>query len=117
MKNNIYKKLLLVNTFCCIIVPMPRTSNLYGKINITKRAIRNVVIITSGESYGVASVLDAKVKVDGNFIQISVQIYLKFGVSIDPTIENVRRAIKYNVENFTNMTVEHVNIDILGIQS
>ena len=95
----------------------PRTNNLYGKINITKRAIKNVVLIASKESYGIASVLDAKVKCEGNYIGVSVRLWLKFGVTIDPTIENARRAIKYNVENFTGMTVEHVDIDVLGIQN
>jgi uncharacterized alkaline shock family protein YloU len=52
-----------------------------------------------------------------NHIDISVDLYLKFGVTMDPVIESLRRAIKYNVETFTGMTVDCVNIDILGIRS
>jgi len=110
----------------------PRTSNLYGKIIITRRAIRHVVVETCKEQYGIACVgkfiktragtrlmekQAVKVVHMNNRIDISVKLYLKFGVTIDPVIENTRRAIKHNVETFTGMTVECVNIDVLGIQN
>jgi len=95
----------------------PRTSNLYGKIVISKRAIKHVIVATVAECYGVAGVGGASVKVEDNSrIDVSVMLHLKFGVTIDPVIESVRRAIKYNVETFTGMTVQHVNIDVLGIK-
>ena len=124
----------------------PRTSNLYGKIIISKRAIRQVVEATAAEAYGVACVgrqrrtkfgassaklgtkianrlgvpVDSRgssVSCEDNRIEISVKLYLKFGVTIDPVIESIRRAIKYNVETFTGMTVDCVNIDVLGIKN
>ena len=95
----------------------PRTSNLYGKITITKRAIKHVIVATVGECYGVAAVGGTNVKCENNRIDVSVLLHLKFGVTIDPVIESVRRAIKYNVETFTGMTVECVNIDVLGIRN
>jgi uncharacterized alkaline shock family protein YloU len=108
-----------------IVFVAPRTNNLYGKIYISKRAIRHVVILTCEDCYGIARVgrinqplkKTVIVKTEGNRIVVSVFLYLKFGVSIDPVIESVRRAIKYNVETFTGMTVECVNIDVLGIQN
>ena len=96
----------------------PRTSNLYGKIILSKQAIKHVVIATAGECYGVAYVppiTGAKISCEDNRIEVWVKLYLKFGVTIDPVIESIRRAIKYNVENFTGMTVDCVNIDVLGI--
>ena len=93
----------------------PRTSNLYGKIVITKSAIKHVVLASSKECYGVAKVRGAKVTCVDNRIFVNVAFWLKFGVTIDPIIESIRRTIKYNVENFTGMTVECVNIDVLGI--
>ena len=95
----------------------PRTSNLYGKIIITKDSIRHVVLATATECYGVASVDRASVRCEDNRVDISVKLYMKFGVTIDPVIESIRRAVKYNVENFTGMTVECVNIDVLGIKN
>ena len=95
----------------------PRTSNLYGKIIISKRAIKHIIVATVGECYGVASVASANVKCENNRIDLIVKLHLKFGVTIDPVIESVRRAVKYNVETFTGMTVDCVNIDVLGIRN
>ena len=95
----------------------PRTSNLYGKIGITKQAIRQVCVATASECYGIANVAKSSVSVDNNHIEVSVRLFLKFGVTIDPVIESVRRAVKYNVESFTGMTVHCVNIDVLGIKN
>ena len=95
----------------------PRTSNLYGKISISNRAIKHVVTATSAECYGVAWARAGKCTCEDNYIEISVDIYLKFGVTIDPVIDSVRRAVKYNVETFTSMTVESVNINVLGIKN
>ena len=94
----------------------PRTSNLYGKIIISNRAIKHVVTATSAECYGVAWARAGKLSAENNRINVSVNIYLKFGVTIDPVIGSVRRAIKYNVESFTGMIVECVNINVLGIR-
>jgi len=95
----------------------PRTSNLYGKIIISKRAIKHVAFQTASECYGVAAVGGAGVKCEDNRIDLKVMLYLKFGVTIDPVIESIRRAVKYNVETFTGMTVDYVDIDILGIKN
>jgi len=95
----------------------PRTSNLYGKIIISNRAIKHVVTATAEECYGVAWAKAEKIDCEDNRINVSVDIYLKFGVTIDPVIDSVRRAIKYNVETFTGMIVECVNINVLGIKN
>jgi len=73
--------------------------------------------MTAAECYGIASVGGAKVTAEDNRIDVSVMLHLKFGVTMDPVIESVRRAVKYNVETFTGMTVDTVNIDILGIKN
>jgi len=94
-----------------------KTSNLYGKIVISISAVRNVVTATASESYGVAWAKCGKVYAVNNRMMINARIILKFGVSIDAVIESVRSAIKYNVEHFSGMIVECVNIDVLGIQN
>jgi len=96
---------------------VPKTSNLYGKIIISKSAIKQVVLATAVECYGVAQVGRARVACEDNRIEATVAVFLKFGVTIDPVIDSIRRAIKYNVENFTGMTVDSVNIDVLGIKN
>ena len=112
----------------------PKTHNLYGKIIISKNAIKHVAVTTAAECYGVASIgrrrrtksglsqtkygsSACKVSCENNRIDVTVSLFLKFGVTIDPVIESVRRAVRYNVETFTGMTVECVNINVLGIRN
>jgi len=95
----------------------PKTSNLYGKIIISNRAIKHVVTASAAECYGVAWARAGKVSCENNRINVTVKIYLKFGVTIDPVIESVRRTIKYNVESFSGMIAWSVNINVLGIKN
>ena len=109
------------------------TSNLYGKLLITDDAVRTAAGATALESYGVFGLYgwryDAKKKKPlGNFkkairidardnrIYIEINVILKYGVSIDAVTESLRGAIRYNVELFTGMTVEVININVLGIK-
>ena len=112
------------------------TSNLYGKILVIDEAIRTVAGTTALESYGVCGLsargrdlTDARLFRRKNFrraveiitienrIYIEINIILKYGVSVEAVSESVRSAIKYNVENFTGMIVECVNINVLGIKN
>jgi len=111
------------------------TSNLYGKIHVTDDAIRTVAGATALETYGIYGLhgkshelvagktvrkgtFRRAVRVDtkDNRIFIEIGVILKYGVSIDVVAEQVRSAIKYNVESFTGMPVECININVLGIK-
>ena len=111
------------------------TSNLYGKINVTDDAIRTLAGATALESYGIYGLhgkmheivagrtinkgtFKRAVRVDtkDNRIYIELGVILKYGVSIDVISEQVRSAVKYNVESFTGMPVECININVLGIK-
>ena len=110
------------------------TSNLYGKILVTDEAVRTVVGATALESYGVNGLYgwtynvekgkpskgDFKraVRVDtrDNRIFIELNVILKYGMSVDAVTVSLRGAIKYNVELFTGMPVEVININVLGIK-
>jgi uncharacterized alkaline shock family protein YloU len=113
---NFIIKTLACQVFYVLEFPVaPHTTNLYGKITITKRAIEQVALAAAREVYGVARVKQAKVDCADNKIDVAVKLMLRFGISIDPAIESARSRIKYDVENFTGMTVGLVNIDVLGI--
>ena len=43
-------------------------------------------------------------------------IILKYGVSINAVAESVRRVVKYNVEQFTGMLVDSININVVGVK-
>lgn len=108
------------------------TSNLYGNITISRRAIRTVAGIAALECYGVWGVGQKKVIRDANGkfrikngvrvwmsknkIGIYIDLILCFGVAIDATIAAARNAIKYNIENFTGMEVLFVDIRVMGIR-
>jgi len=108
------------------------TSNLYGKILITDESVRTVAGAAALESYGVdrlAGISHAKgghtrknfkrsVRIDtrDNRIYIEINVILKYGVSVDATVESLRGAIKYNVGLFSGMPVEVININVLGIE-
>lgn len=109
------------------------TSNLYGKIVVADGAVRTVVGATALESYGVygfegmrdlrarnaiEKAFKRAIRIDmrDNRIYIEINVIIKYGVSIDAVTESLRGAIRYNVELFTGMSVEVVNINVLGIK-
>lgn len=100
-----------------------RTSNLYGKILVSDEAVRTVVGTSVLECYGIWGLGNRKIKRAvrihsiNNRIYIEVNVYLCFGVNIDAVIESVRSAIKYNVQNFSGMIVEVINVNVMGIKS
>ena len=49
-------------------------------------------------------------------INIDLDIILKYGVSINAVAESVRRVVKYNVEQFTGMLVDSININVVGVK-
>ena len=57
-----------------------------------------------------------KILTIGDRIHIDLDIILKYGVSINAVAESVRRSVKYNVEQFTGMIVDDVNINVVGVK-
>ena len=92
-----------------------RDSNRYGKIVISKRAIRSVVNGVLKESYGIASGCVVSISTEFNKIRLAINLKLKFGVTITAITESIRETIRYSVENFTGMKVEEINLRVAGI--
>ena len=111
------------------------TINSYGKISVSDSSIADVVAHTALECYGVVDLVSGKFKdaikgvfsksttskgikilTIGDRISIDLQIILKYGVSINAVAESVRRSVKYNVEQFTGMIVDAVNINVVGVR-
>jgi len=84
----------------------------YGVVNVGRHAATAIHNLRHRRSKSCC-----RVTCVDNHIDVSIDLYLRFGVTMDPVIESLRRVIKYNVETFTGMTVDCVNIDILGIRS
>lgn len=56
------------------------------------------------------------VKVDNNKLSLSLHIIVAYGVSIMAVANNLMSEVKYNVEQFTGLDVEKVNVYIEGVK-
>lgn len=111
------------------------TSNIYGNISISDEAIALVAAHAALECYGIvelyshklkgaisdlfnkgASPKGIKVNTMGDKIYIDINAIIKFGVSIVAVAESLKQSIKYQVEKFTGMIVDTVNVNIVGVK-
>ncbi len=111
------------------------TANAYGKITVTEEAVAQVAGSSALDCYGVVdlvskklsdSVLDlfrkestskgVRVLTNGDRIFIDLYVILKYGVSISAVGDSLKKAVKYNVERFTGMVVDTININVVGIR-
>lgn len=111
------------------------TSNKYGKISVTDYAIAMIANRTATECYGVADLVSRKltdsiielfnkmpstkgVKVDAVNNKINIDIYavLIDGINIEAVCESIKSAVKYNIESFTGMRVNKVNVSVVGVR-
>ena len=114
---------------------MLSTKNSFGKINISDKAIALVASRTAQECYGVVGleyvkftdyimmliknkkrVRGIKIETVGSRIFIDVNVIIKYGVSFDAVANTLKSAIKYNVEYFSGMVVDTININIVGVK-
>lgn len=112
-----------------------KTSNAYGNITVTDEAIAVVAAYTALDCYGVVDLVSKtatdsfpelfkkqplnrgiKVLTQGNRITIDLFVILKYGVSINAVAESLKNTVKYNVEKFTGMIVDAVNIRVVGVR-
>ncbi|MCL2846816.1 MAG: Asp23/Gls24 family envelope stress response protein [Firmicutes bacterium] len=93
-----------------------RTTNLYGKITVTNRAIRAVANAALRECYGVAGGRVSFIDVEENKIRMVIRLILKYGVTPEAICESVRSQIRYNVENFAGASVVELNTFVVGIK-
>ncbi len=111
------------------------TSNVYGKISVAEKAIAQTVADSVLECYGVVALKNRnvfntvgqfikrknyftgiKIKTIGDRIYISLSVVLKYGISIEAVSQSLRRTVKYDIEKFTGMIVESVEVEVLDIQ-
>ncbi|MCL2755954.1 MAG: Asp23/Gls24 family envelope stress response protein [Firmicutes bacterium] len=93
-----------------------KTTNLYGKIVVTNRAIKSIANFAIRESYGIADGKVTYIVIEENKIDMAIVLHLKYGVNPHAISESIRSVVKYNVENFTGMSVGVINISIVGIK-
>ncbi len=111
------------------------TANAYGRITITEEAIAQVAENTALECYGIVGVdtkpsssgtmsdkkrankqRGVRVATSGDRIFIDLFVTLKYGVSIEAVAESLKKSVKYDIERFTGMVVDTVNVNVIGIR-
>ena len=56
------------------------------------------------------------VKVENNQISLDFHVIVSYGVSISAVCNNLLENVKYKLESFTGMKVEHINIYVEGVR-
>lgn len=111
------------------------TVNAYGQITISDSAIAEVAGSSALECYGVVDIQSkgmsgsvsellkkkklsrwVKVQTKGDRIYIDLYVAMKYGVSIDAVSQTLRKTVKYDVEKFTGMVVDTVNVNVIGVR-
>lgn len=111
------------------------TTNIYGQIYISDEAIAKVAAHAALDCYGIVELVPKSVKssfnglfkkgqsvngttvvTSGDKIFIDISVVIKFGVSLSAVAETLKLSVKYNVEKFTGMVVDTVNVNIVGVK-
>ena len=111
------------------------TSNAYGKITISDLAIAKVASQAAMECYGIVETVSrrftdslvelfnkssaakgVKVETVNNKINIDLYVILKDGININAVKDSVAATVKYNVETFTGMRVNTINVNVVGVR-
>ena len=111
------------------------TNNAYGRISISDNAIAKLASHAALESYGIVEMVTRrftdnvrllfnkencskgiKVTSSGNRIYVDVYVAIKYGVSVGAVAESLKEAIKSKVEVFTGMSVDTVNVNVIGVK-
>jgi uncharacterized alkaline shock family protein YloU len=114
---------------------MSVTTNAFGKISISDEAIALVTGHCALQCYGVIDLVPKKltdniaeifnkqplsrgVKVStfNDRIFIDIYVIIKHGLSVPAVTESLKKTIKYNLESFTGMIVETVNVYVVGLK-
>jgi uncharacterized alkaline shock family protein YloU len=56
------------------------------------------------------------VKIENNKITLTIHCIIAYGVSILTVSENLIESVKYKLEQFTGITVEHIDVLVEGIR-
>jgi len=108
------------------------TTNGYGRISITEEAIAQIAGHSALECYGIIDLLSnrfsdsvvgifkknqkgkgVRVLCNGDRIFIDLYVVMKYGLSIEAVAEALKKTVKYDVEKFTGMIVDTVNVNIV----
>ena len=111
-------------------------TNAFGKVAISPEVISTYAGSVAVECFGIVgfgaiSMRDGIVKllknekitrginvtVEDNQITLDFHIIIAYGVNIKTVTDNLIETVKYKVESFTGLTLDHINIYIDGVRT
>ena len=100
-----------------------RISSEYGDITISPDVIATYAGSVAVGCFGLVHLLKKdslrygiNVKIDKDRISLVIHCIVSYGVSIPALADNLTESVKYKLEQFTGMTVEHIDILVEGIR-
>ncbi len=127
------KKAENVGTEEAVLKPDPSKDKEGDSIRISSEVIAVITSIISSDIPGVAGMSGGvvggiaerlgrkdmtrgiKVQVDEDKVSIDLNIIVDYGVSIVDTTDKLKKEIRNNIEKTTGLTVQSLNINVLGI--
>ena len=100
-----------------------RMNNSLGSIVIDSNVIATYAGSVAVECFGIVGMASVKnlerginVRVEDNKITLDFHVIVSYGVSISAVANNLLDNVKYQLESFTGMEVEKINIFVEGVR-
>ncbi|MDX9917021.1 MAG: Asp23/Gls24 family envelope stress response protein [Gudongella sp.] len=112
-----------------------KTSTEFGNLIIDDSVFATLAGMSAMESYGIVGMAakDAKdglfellktesltkgikVSIRDNFVSIDMYVILEYGIKISVVCKNIIDKVKFNIETFTGLRVDKVNVNVQGIR-
>lgn len=106
-----------------------------GNITISTEVIAKYAGVSAVECFGIVGMASINVKegivkllgkesishgvnvtIEENYITIDLHIIVAYGVSISAVADNLISNVKYNVEDFSGLKVEKINVFVEGVR-
>lgn len=112
-----------------------KIKNEHGTIAIDENVLATIAGLAATECYGIVGMAKrgtteglfellrkenltkgVKIYTKDDTITVDLYIIVQFGTKISVVAENIIEKVKYNIEKFTGMNVEKVNINVQGVR-
>ena len=84
-----------------------------GEVKIADDVVATIAGLAATEIEGVKGV---RIEVVAGSVNVELSVVMKYGYSIPKTSHAVQDRVKSSIENMTGLTVQEVNIKIVGVE-
>ena len=87
-----------------------------GEIYIDNEVIAQFAGHAALDCFGIVGMASLSVKMDDDGLYINFHIIVSYGVNIRTVVDNLISTVKYQVEDYTNMKVNKINVYVEGVR-